>query len=203
MHALAALDERLKTARTTALSLTGFAVLALAGAYGVRMVQPGFAKTCAVIAVAGGLAAYATYRLLAWRRTEIYDDILLSGFRHIAGSEVRRRADDLVSLPRRCQLADTLDRFVDLATTGSPSPVPLHRSALREMGPQVRRLAQDLRAPENEIEPAGMVLVRRLVTDGAESPLFAPVGEPRDLEHALRRIGAQIRRDEPDLPLAA
>lgn len=203
IRALAALDERLKTARTVALSLACFAAVALAAAYTVRTVQPGFAKTCAVLAVVGGAGAYVAIRFLRWRRTEIYDDILLSGFRHVAEPEVGRRAAELVALSRRCQLADTLDRFVDLAASGSPSPVPLHRAALREMGPEVRRLAARIRTPEQDVPPAGMVLVRRLVTDGAESPLFAPVGHRRDLAGALRRIDAEISRAEPDLPLAA
>ena len=46
-----------------------------------------------------------------------------------------------------------------------------------------------------------MVLVRRLVTDGSESPIFAPVGEPRNLERALERIHAELgcdRLDEDD-----
>jgi hypothetical protein len=37
-----------------------------------------------------------------------------------------------------------------------------------------------------------MVLVRRLVTDGCQSPIFAPVGPPRDLERALDRIHAEL-----------
>jgi hypothetical protein len=205
IRALHALDERLKTVRTVALSLILFAGLALAATFGVRMVPSGFAKTCAAFAAIGGLGAVVVGRFLSWRRTEIYDDILLAGFRHVAGPEVGRRAAELVALPRRRQLADTLDRFVELASSGHPSSVPLHRAALREMGPQVREIADHLRCPESRIQPATMVLVRRLVTDGAESPLFTPVGEPRDLEKALARIEREIRADhgEDGLRLAA
>ena len=42
------------------------------------------------------------------------------------------------------------------------------------------------------------MLVRRLVTDGCESPIFAPVGQPRDLERALDRIHAELGYDRLD-----
>jgi hypothetical protein len=42
--------------------------------------------------------------------------------------------------------------------------------------------------------------VRRLVTDGSESPIFAPVGPPRDLERALDRIHAELGYERIDQP---
>jgi hypothetical protein len=192
IHALSIVNERLKTARTVAISLLAFAALALAGTYGVRAIQPGMAKTMAAIAVIGGLGAIVTSRVLRLHRTEILDDILLSGFRHVGGPDVGRRAAELVTLQRRRQLADTLERFVEVAATNDPCSVPLHRPALREMAPKVLELTTRLREPELRVEPSGMVLVRRLVTDGCESPIFAPVGPPRDLERALDRIHAEL-----------
>jgi hypothetical protein len=214
IHALSIVNERLKTARTVAISLLAFAALALAGTYGVRAIQPGMAKTMAASAVIGGLGAIVTSRVLRLHRTEILDDILLSGFRHVGGPDVGRRAAELVTLQRRRQLADTLERFVEVAATNDPCSVPLHRPALREMAPKVLELTTRLREPELRVEPSGMVLVRRLVTDGCESPIFAPVGPPRDLERALDRIHAELgyerlaqrRRDEDtgtELRLAA
>ena len=76
--------------------------------------------------------------------------------------------------------------------------MPLHRPALREMAPQVRELTARLREPSTEVQASGMVLVRRLVTDGAESPIFAPVGQPRDLQRALDRIHAELGYDRLD-----
>jgi hypothetical protein len=192
IHALSIVNERLKTARTVAISLLAFAGLALAGTYGVRAIQPGMAKTMAAIAVIGGLGAIVTSRVLRLHRTEILDDILLSGFRHVGGPDVGRRAAELVTLQRRRQLADTLERFVEVAATNDPCSVPLHRPALREMAPKVLELTTRLREPELRVEPSGMVLVRRLVTDGCESPIFAPVGPPRDLERALDRIHTEL-----------
>jgi hypothetical protein len=192
IHALSVVNERMKTARTVATSLLAFAVLALAGAYLVRAIQPGMGKTMAAIAVIGGLGAIAAGRIINLHRTDILDDILLSGFRHVGGPDVGRRAAELVTLHRRRQLAETLERFVEVAATNDPCSVPLHRPALREMAPKVLELTHRLREADTRVQPSGMVLVRRLVTDGCQSPIFAPVGPPRDLERALDRIHAEL-----------
>jgi hypothetical protein len=192
IHALSVINERMKTARTVATSLLAFAVLALAGSYLVRGIQPGMGRTMAVIAVVGGIGAIVAYRVINLHRTEILDDILLSGFRHVGGPDVGLRAAELVNIRRRRQLADTLERFVEVAATNHPCSVPLHRPALRQMAPKVFELTARLREPSTEVRPSGMVLVRRLVTDGSESPIFAPVGPPRDLERALDRIHAEL-----------
>jgi hypothetical protein len=97
-------------------------------------------------------------------------------------------------------LAETLERFVEVASTNHPCSVPLHRPALREMAPKVHELTARLREPQAKVEPSGMVLVRRLVTDGSESPIFAPVGPPRDLERALDRIHAELGYERIDQP---
>ena len=202
LQALSIVNERLKTARTVTISLLCFAAVALAATYGIRAIQPGMAKTMAVIALLGGLGAAVVGRILNLHRTEILDDILLSGFRHVGGPDVGRRAAELVTLRRRRQLADTLERFVEVAATNHPCSVPLHRPALREMAPKVHELTARLREPEASVEPSGMVLVRRLVTDGSESPIFAPVGVPRDLERALDRIHAELGYERIDQPRA-
>jgi hypothetical protein len=199
IHALSVVNERRKTARTVAVSLLFFAVLALAGSYLARAIQPGMGKTMAVIAVLGGLGAIAVGRLINLHHTELLDEILLSGFRHVGGPDVGRRAAELVALRRRRQLADTLERFVEVAATNHPCSVPLHRPALRQMAPKVHELTARLREPKATVQPGGMVLVRRLVTDGAESPIFAPVGQPRDLERALDRIHAELGYERIDV----
>jgi len=192
IHALSVVNERRKTARTVAVSLLVFAGLVLAGSYVVRAIQPGMGETMAAIALVGGLGAILAVRVINMHRTEILDDILLSGFRHVGGADVARRAAELVTPNRRRQLADTLERFVEVAATNHPCSVPLHRRALREMAPKVHELTARLREPETTVRPSGMVLVRRLVTDGSQSPIFAPVGPPRDLERALDRIHAEL-----------
>ena len=163
IHALTVVNERMKTARTVATSLLAFAVLALAGVYLVRAIQPGMGKTMAAIAVIGGLGAIAAGRIINLHRTDILDDILLSGFRHVGGQDVTRRAAELVNIRRRRQLADTLERFVEVAATNHPCSVPLHRPALREMAPKVRELTARLREPGAEVRPSGMPLDRKSV----------------------------------------
>jgi hypothetical protein len=203
-RALASVNERLQTVRTAAVSMLILALLAMAGAYGVSSIQPQMARTVAALAVAGSVGAIAAARVLSWRRDDLYDDILLAGFRHVGGPAVARRAADLVSASRRLQLAATLEQFVRAAAENHPTAVPLHRPALRKLGPRVLELADVLRA-DHPVQPSGMVLVRRLVTDGAESPLFHAVTGQRDLERALDRIHAELVPADValDLPLAA
>jgi hypothetical protein len=204
-RALKLVNERLQSVYTGGLALVAFAVVALAAAYGLNAIQQGFADTAAGLAAAGAGGAIAAARVLVWRRDDICDDILLSGYRHVGGPLVERRAAELVSSLRRVQLANTLDRFVDAAVDHRPTAVPLHRPAVRQLEPQIRQLAAALREPDRPVPPSGMVLVRRLVTDGAESPLFQPTSGPRNLERALERIRAELRAEAlgDDLSLAA
>ncbi len=200
-RALTRVNERLQACKTAAASMFALALLALAGAHAVAAVQPRLAKTVAVLAVAGSAGAIGAVRVLTWRRDDICDDILLSGFRHVGGAAVARRASDLVSATRRCQLASTLERFVDAAVKNRPTAVPLHRRAVAELGPRVLELASLLRA-DGPVEPAGMVLVRRLVTDGAHSPLFHAVTGVRDLERSLDVILAALLPEQRPVPAA-
>ena len=80
-----------------------------------------------------------------------------------------------------------------------PTPVPVHRDALIELQPEVQLISTILRRDDVELEPAGMVLLRRLVTDGTTSPLFQPAAEPRELERELERIRRVLGVDEQQL----
>ena len=176
IHALSIVNERLKTARTVAISLLAFAA---AGAR--RHVRRPRDR-------AGDGKDDGRHRAHRRPRRDRrgpdpepppHGDPRRHpalGFRHVGGPDVGRRAAELVHIRRRRQLADTLERFVEVAATNHPCSVPLHRPALREMAPQVRELTARLREPSTEVQASGMVLVRRLVTDGAVSPIFAPVG---------------------------
>ena len=64
-------------------------------------------------------------------------------------------------------------------------------------------LSTILRTHEVELEPAGMVLLGRFVTDGSSSPLFRVNADPRELEHELERIRRVLPRDGDDEQLAA
>jgi hypothetical protein len=185
---LTRLNDRLQSVATAASSLASLALVTLLGAYGVNLIQPGMAKTIATISIAGGVGLALIWRVLAWQREEIYDDIVLAGLRHVHPQEIARRTADLLSWPRRTQLANTLDRFVETAVERQQSAVPLHRDALIELQPRVEELSAILREEERAIQPAGIVLLRRLVTDGARSPLFHPDSEPAELARELDRI---------------
>jgi hypothetical protein len=182
------MNDRLRSVATAASSLATLAVVTIIGAYGVNLIQPGLAKTIATMALAGGAGLGLVWRVLAWQREEIYDDIVLAGLRHVHPQEIARRTAELLSRGRRRQLADTLDRFVETAVECRQSAVPLHRDGLIELQPQVEELAAILRAEERAVDPAGIVLLRRLVTDGARSPLFHPGSETQRLARELDRI---------------
>ncbi len=186
-HALTVTTERLKTAYTVAASLITFAVIAIAAAVALRGVPP-LARASAVLAVVGGLGAVAASRVIQWRRSEIYDEIVLSGFRHVGGPAATRHAADLVSPGRRRMLARSLERLLECAVRRQAAAVPLNRVALRELEPHIRGLCVRLRAVDIAVEPAGMVLLRRLLTDGATSPLYRAQAPARDLERAIECI---------------
>jgi len=192
-------NERIRSALTGATSLAVLAVIALAGGYGVHRIQPGLAKPMAVLSLGGVLVLAVAGRVFSWQRDEIYDDIVLAGFRHVHPAEVARRARQLVSISHRRRFADTLDRFVAAAVERQPTPVPVHRDALIELQPEVQLISTILRRDDVELEPAGMVLLRRLVTDGTTSPLFQPAAEPRELERELERIRRVLGVDEQQL----
>ena len=186
-NALTVVDERLQTTYTMAASLLSYAALALAAALAVHGIPP-LVGASSVLAVLGGLGAVAAARLLQWKRAEIYDEIVLSGYRHVGGTAIARHAADLVSPGRRRMLADTLERLLEFAVRSQVAAVPINRAAMRELEPHIRGLCTRLRAVDIAVEPAGMVLLRRLLTDGATSPLFKAHGPLQELERAVERI---------------
>jgi hypothetical protein len=196
---LARLNDRIRSAITGASSLAVLAVVAIIAGYGAHRIAPEMAKTVAVLAVGGGLAMIVAGRFFAWQREEIYDDIVLQGFRHVHRAAVAQRAAALVSRSRRTQLADTLDRYVSAAVENHPTPVPVHRSAILAVRPQVRHLSLILRTEEVELEPAGMVLLSRLITDGATSPLYRLTADERELRRELERIRRALAADDDRL----
>jgi hypothetical protein len=185
---IARANDRNRSALTGASSLAVLAVVSLAGCYGVHRIDPGLAKPMAVIALAGVIALATASRFFSWQRDELLDDIVLAGLRHVHPAAAARRARELVSVSYRRRFADTLDRFVTAAVERRPMSVPVHRDALIELQPKVRLISTILRRDDVDLEPAGMVLLHRLVTDGTTSPLFHPASQPRELERELERI---------------
>ncbi|HEY3765756.1 MAG TPA: hypothetical protein VGL44_11420 [Gaiellales bacterium] len=190
-HALHVVDERLQAAYTVAASLLIFAVASVVGAFALHGLT-GLAAASAVLAAVGALGAMVASRMLEWKRCDLYDEIVLSGFRHVGGPAVARHAADLVSAARRQMFAATLERFLEIAMQNQIGSVPLDRKALRELEPHIRGLCSRVRALDAQVDAAGMVLLRRLLTDGATSPLFRLGGPKPELERALERIHAQL-----------
>src|SRR5437764_302425 len=132
--ALAHVEERLCSWRTTLQALTLLAAATVAAAAFGSPLPRTFAIICAVLAVCGAGASYAACRLFATRRDDVYDEVLLAGYRHV-DEAVQRRAETLRSERWRAQLARTLERFLQCATTLQPTAVPLNRAALRRCAP--------------------------------------------------------------------
>lgn len=190
-HALTVVDERLKTAHTVTLSLLTFAAASLVAVFAVHGIAS-LARTSAVLAVIGALGAIVASRMIVSQRSELYDQIVLGGFRHVGGPGVALHTADLVSPARRQMFANTLERFIDVAVENTRAAVPLDRRTLRELEPHLRGLCARVRALDVAVEPAGMVLLRRLLTDGATSPLFRLGGPKPELERAIEHIHAQL-----------
>src|SRR5205085_3809039 len=189
---LSVIDDRIRTARTAAMSLFCFAAVALVAASLGRAVAPGFAATSAALAAVGGAGAVLATRVIGWQRTEVFDEIVLAGYRHVGGDGVARHIQELVNPGRRHMLAGTLERFLEVALGRHLAAVPLNRAGLCELEPHVRGLVTRVRNVDAVVDPAGMVLLRRLVTDGSTSPVFRVGGQPAELERAIELIHSQL-----------
>jgi hypothetical protein len=195
-NALSVADERLKTAYTVAGSLLVFAVAAFVAVFAVRGITPNLAATASAISAVGAAAALAASRVCAWQREELYDEVVLSGYRHVGGDAVNLHAKALVSAERRLMLARTLERFLEISLKHQLTAVPLDRRAVRELEPHIRGLCARVRAVDVDVHAAGMVLLRRLVTDGVTSPLFRSStelgGKAPELERAIETIHTHL-----------
>jgi hypothetical protein len=179
------IEEGLRSAATACVSLLLLAALALAGGYGAHRLSQGTARTVAAMATVGAIVAIAAGQVFRWQRGEAYEDVIVSGFRHVRPQEVAKRAAKLVLPSQRRQMAEALDRLAEAGTTSMRTPVPVHRDALRECEAQLRFIAESLRRTDTELHASGMVLLRRLVCDGATSPVFRIEAPPRELERQL------------------
>lgn len=114
------------------------------------------------------------------------DEMLLSGVPRHQSPELALRARQLTRMRRRRALADGLRRVmrtVDRRELRLSAVPPLARE-VRAARPALRELELALRSSE-EVEPAGVLLTHRLLTDGA-GPLFLDNGNDA-LWRAVRR----------------
>ena len=190
--ALSVMDERLKTAYTVAASLLCFAVVAFVAIFAVRNITPGLAAAASIISVIGAAGAIVASRVCIWRKEELFDEIVLAGYRHVGGDAVNRYAEGLVSADRRRMLAGTLERFLEISLCNQLTAVPLDRQTVRDLEPHIRGLCARVRAVDVDVHAAGMVLLRRLITDGSTSPLFRVGEQGPGLERAIANIHAHL-----------
>ena len=94
---------------------------------------------------------------------------------------------------RRRHLADHLERLVTAANE-APAPltsaIPVQRAQVRASRTLILELASRIRSGD-PVQPAGLVLARRLLTDG-NGPAFAlspPGALAEAVEHAIRALG--------------
>jgi hypothetical protein len=144
------------------------------------------------LAVGGAIAAIG-FLLLAmeWRsaaRRRADADALLASVA-VPPPGLAWRVEELTAPRERRTLARSLRRIVD--TLDSPRPmaaVPVSRAAVWPNRQAVVDLADRLAATERPVHPAGIVLVRELITDGLHSPLYDDnAGRLREQLKALQR----------------
>src|SRR5437764_3087142 len=155
--ALAVIDERLKTTYTVAASLLCFAAVAFVAVLAVHSITPGLAATASVISVLGAAGALIASRACVWRKEDLFDEIILAGYRHVGGDAVKRHVEALVSADRRLMLAATLERFLEISLRNQLTAVPLDRQMVRDLEPHIRGLCARVRAVDAEVHAAGMV----------------------------------------------
>ena len=92
-----------------------------------------------------------------------------------ARSRYSWRIEELTSRRERKTLAVTLRLLVDeIGRGGPPGPLPLDKVALRPNSFALDAIANRLDDTSRHVSAAGVLAVRRLITDGATSPLYHP-----------------------------
>ncbi len=201
-HQLARVHDRLLTAWTASAALVAFTAAAapMHPVFGLMSFR--LAVVLVATAALGAAVALGAVRYVLWQRDELRDAIVLTRFRHVGGDAVARHAERLIDPRRRAQAARGIRRFVESAVAGLPSPVPMNRPAIRVYAPRLEAIAAALGAVDQPVTPQAMVMIRRLITNGATSPLFYPVGDARDLEREIERIERELTAAEPGSVLA-
>jgi hypothetical protein len=141
--------------------------------------------------VGGGDPRSPLRRWGAALRRPALDRRLLAGADPGSDPALRRRVVELESPQMRRTLAGDLEGIVEAGERPPPrnAAVPLDRRAVRASRRWLLQLAQDLREP-GEVSVRGILLIRRLLTDGA-SPLYL-ARSPAELELAVRHARSAL-----------
>ena len=197
---LTALDERLRSLAFSVCSLLLMALVCAPISVDLGFARPLTGELTAAVAVLGVVVVAVWASHLKGLRDHVYDDIVLSGFRHVRPQAVQRRIQQLRSHANRRRLATTLERFTD-PRLDPWLPVPIERRTVRGLQPRVRRISAILRDEHEAPDPAGIVLLSRLLFDGSSSPLFGSRGDHRQVARQLDLIEQHLAAGEDELQL--
>ena len=198
---LTALDERLRSLAFSMCSLALMALVAAPVSVDFGLIRPLAGEVTVAVALLGVVVVAFWASHLKGVRNHVYDDIVLSGFRHVRPQAVQRRVHQLRSRGHRRRLASTLERFTD-PRPDPFLPVPIYSRTVRGLQPRVRRISAMLRDEAEPPDASGIVLLSRLLFDGASSPLFGRRGDCRRVARQLDLIEQHLAADD-DLGRAA
>jgi hypothetical protein len=157
---------------------------ALAGIAFVVSNTLGMSLICGVV-VLTALALYDTIR-----RRDLISVMALNEQAYTV-PEVRRYGNGLVVARGRRRAAAALERV--LRNAGSPGSYYL-ADRVNACRHDIRALADALKAPEARAEPTSLAMCWQLLRSGADSPLYNWHLPAEDLQVAVRRIRAGVRR---------
>ncbi|MGN6380711.1 MAG: hypothetical protein ACTHNU_17300 [Gaiellales bacterium] len=170
--------------RARMLGTAGLAGLALAA----ELVMPWLG----VVLLAGAVAALVTAAIARARRRALLSTLLQ--VRDAYGLEaVSREGTRFATRERRGRLAAWLRRIVMSAEQAHPRPGYTATALERRVLARKERLlavAASLEDRDQELHPAGVAIVHRLLTRPSVSPLFNPALDELVLDDALHRIEA-------------
>jgi len=159
----------------------------LAGAAFVVSTTIGMSLLCGVVCLTA-LALHDTFR-----RRDLISAMALNEHAYTV-PEVRRYGNGLVLPGGRRRAAAALERV--LRNAGSPGSYYL-ADRVNACRHEIRALADALRAPEVCAEPTSLAMCWQLLQSGADSPLYNRHLPAEDLQMAVRRIRAGVRRKPP------
>jgi hypothetical protein len=199
---LTAIDERLHSLAFSVCSLALMGLVVAPVSVDLGFLKPRAGELTAVVAILGLVVVGLWRSHLKGTRDHIYDDIVLAGFRHVRPQAVQRRIQELRSYRHRRRLAITLERFTD-PRPDPWRPVPIESRTVRGLQPRVRRISAMLRNKQDAPSAEGIVLLSRLLLDGATSPLFGRRGDHRQVARQLDVIERQMAADDHEQRRAA
>ncbi len=131
-------------------------------------------------------------RMLARLRGNALDRALSSGADPAGSAQLAARASQLAARPAREELANSIERLVDLACAPPRRlPVQLNKAAIRGNAEAMRDIAAHLHGPA-PVYARGVATLQRLLTDGT-GPVFDACLPGVTLARRLERASATMR----------